>query len=69
LPDTHYRPHDLLTIDEAAEEFRVDRRYLQYLRSERMVGSYKVGNRVRFRWSDLHAFLESTFTPPVDGRR
>ena len=54
-----WRPHDLLDYDEAADEFHVPRRYLRHLHEKRRVRSYKVGNRVKFRWVDLHDFLES----------
>lgn len=54
-----YRPHDLLTKAEAAEEFRVSERYLKWLHDQRRVRSYVIANRVRFRWLDLYDFLES----------
>lgn len=54
-----YRPHDLLTKAEAAEEFRVTERYLKWLHDQRRVRSYIIANRIRFRWLDLYDFLES----------
>lgn len=63
-----YRPHDLLTIEEAADEFRITIRHLRYLRANRLVRTYKVGNRVKFKWVDLYEYLESQAIPAV-GRR
>jgi hypothetical protein len=54
-----WRPHDLLDKDEAAAEFHLSVRYLRHLHEKRQVRSYKVGGRVKFRWVDLHDFLES----------
>lgn len=64
-----YRPHDLLTIEEAADEFRMTIRHLRYLRSNRLIRTYKVGNRVKFRWIDLHDHIEAQAIPAVGTRR
>ena len=68
-PAPIYRPHDLLTVQEAAEEFRTTVRHLRYLRTNRLVRTYKVGNRIKFRWIDLHDHIESLATPAVGSRR
>ncbi len=64
-----YRPHDLLTIKEAAAEFRISERYLKYLRDHRKVRSYVIANKTRFQWLDLHNFLESLADAPVGRKR
>ena len=64
-----YRPHSLLTIEQAAAEFNVSKRHLRSLRSERRVRSYVVAQRVMFRWIDLHEYLESLASPARGARR
>lgn len=63
-----YRPHDYLTIPEAAEEFRVTERHLRHLRQFRKVRCYVIAQRVRFRWIDLHEYFERQAIP-VGGKR
>lgn len=63
LPE--WRPNDLLTLDEASAEFNLSIRHLKTLRNERRVRSYVVGQRTRFRWIDLHDYVESC----ASGRR
>jgi excisionase family DNA binding protein len=63
-----YRPHDLLTLQQAAAEFNLSLRHLKTLRKERRVRSYVVGQRMRFRWIDLNDYVESCATPAA-GRR
>jgi excisionase family DNA binding protein len=57
-----WRPHDLLTYEQAAEEFNLPKRTLRHLHQTRRVRSYIIGHRVRFRWLDIHDYLESCAT-------
>jgi excisionase family DNA binding protein len=60
-----YRPHDLLTYDEAATEFRIKRRTLRMWRERGALRSYVIGNKVHFRWVDVHDHIESLAVPAV----
>jgi excisionase family DNA binding protein len=60
-----YRPHDLLTYDEAATEFRLHRRTLRTWRERGQIRSYRIGPRVMFRWIDVHDHIESLAVPAV----
>jgi hypothetical protein len=62
VPETRpdYRAFDLLSYEQAAEEFGISVRHLRTLHYDKTRGvrSFKVGGRVRFRWLDLHDYVE-----------
>ncbi len=52
-------PDELLTIQQAAERLNVPVRFIRRLVAERRIAFHKVGRYVRFRESDLTAFLDA----------
>ncbi|MHB8246087.1 MAG: helix-turn-helix domain-containing protein [Acidimicrobiales bacterium] len=59
-----------LSVSEAAAYLNVNVRYVRRLVAERRVTYLKVGRLLRFRASDLEAYLESCrVEPPTSGRR
>ncbi len=64
-----YRPHDRLTLEEAADEFNVTVRSLRHAIEMRKLDSYKPGRYVLVRWLDVNNWIESTKRPAVGSRR
>jgi excisionase family DNA binding protein len=59
-----------LSVSEAAVYLNVNVRYVRRLVAERRVTYLKVGRLLRFRASDLEAYLQSCrVEPPTSGRR
>lgn len=54
------RAERLLSRRQAAELLSVTTRFLDYQRSAGRIRSFKVGNVVRFRLSDLKAYVEAS---------
>ena len=50
---------ELLTNAKACEYFRISPRKLDYLRSEGKMNYIKIGASIRFRKSDLRAYVEA----------
>jgi hypothetical protein len=60
VPDSAFRPYDLLDGDEAIKEFpAITKRHLRTLRETNTIRYSVVRQRAFYRWIDLYEYLES----------
>ncbi len=56
---------ELMTVEEAAAYLRTEKRFVRRLVAERRIAFHKVGKFVRFRRSDVEAFVEAGRREPI----
>ena len=60
---TPLNPDPLLDIKQAADFYFTTQRHMRHLISKREITVTRIGNKVRFRVSDLNAYLVTRTTP------
>ncbi|MGI9121191.1 MAG: hypothetical protein ACR2G7_13920 [Acidimicrobiales bacterium] len=60
MPESAYRPYDLLDGDEAVREFpALTKRHLRTLRETNTIRYSVVRQKAYYRWIDLYEYLDS----------
>ena len=59
----------MISAEETAKRLGISRATLSRLVRENRIGHYRIGQRTMFTEEILKSFVESTFQPPVEGRR
>ena len=67
-PKRSHSGHPPLTLTQAAAYLNVSERFVRRLVAERRIAFHKVGHFLRFRATDLDAFLEAGRVEPVESR-
>jgi excisionase family DNA binding protein len=58
-------PHELLTVDQAAERIGMSVRHVRRLVAERRIGYHRLGRAVRLHPADLDAYIAATRVEPM----
>jgi excisionase family DNA binding protein len=67
LTSTPLNPDPLLDLPQAADFLNTSSRHIRHLISKREITVTRIGNKVRFRISDLNAYAITRTTPAKAG--
>lgn len=64
---TPVNPDPLLDVDQAADYLHTSKRHVRHLISKREITVTRIGNKVRFRVSELNTYVVTRTTPAKAG--